>query len=94
MHGVFALCVVPAEAVKRDQDDIVLLLRFGRVGAVIDVDEREGRIEGWGLSRQLLGKKKREDQEDGGLNEAAQSTRWHQRYLQTESSDQAYRMAS
>ena len=47
MRGVVALGVVPAEAVERNQDDVVLLLRLGGVGAVIDVDERERGIEGW-----------------------------------------------
>ncbi len=45
MRRVVALRVVPAEAVERNQHQIMLALRPGRVRAVVDVRERQRRIE-------------------------------------------------
>ena len=62
--GVVAFGVVPAEAVKRDEDNIVLLLCVGRVGAVVDVGERECRAEGCFLRRQGVSSGEPQDQQD------------------------------
>jgi len=49
-------CVVPAEAVERDENEIMLILGPRRVGAVVDMRERERRIEAGSLS---LGRKRK-----------------------------------
>ena len=59
MRGVVALCVVPAEAVERDENEIMLLLGPRRVGAVVDIRKRERGIETGFLS---LGRERPESQ--------------------------------
>ena len=78
MRGVVALGVVPAEAVERNQHEIMLALRPGGVGAVVDVRQRQCGIEAGSLpsSRERRcespeGEKKRSEKIDGAEREIA-----------------------
>ena len=49
------LGVVPAKAVQRDQHHVMRVLRRRRIGAVVDMNDRQGRIRAGPLPRHCRG---------------------------------------